>query len=220
MIILLKTDLIGKKFNHLLVLNEHRKKGSITEWKCLCDCGNTTWVARGKIISGHTKSCGCLNHSLNNLSKHPLYSIYSNMKDRCYNINSIGYKNWGKRGIIICQEWKDNFLNFYNWAIQNGYKKGLSIDRINNNGSYCPENCRWITVAENTAKSNKETIRRKSKYIYFAITPDNEYIEFTNATIFAKENNIKDNTIYKCVNNKQDKTKNGWKFGYTNKLNI
>ena len=77
-----------------------------------------------------------------------LRSIYNNMLKRCYYKKSIGYKNWGGRGIIVCNEWLDDFLNFYNWAIVNGYQSNLSIDRINNDGNYEPLNCRWATAKQ------------------------------------------------------------------------
>ena len=77
-----------------------------------------------------------------------LYAVWCSMKSRCYNPNNRCYKDYGGRGISICKEWKSDYMAFYNWSIKNGYKPGLSIDRINTNGNYCPENCRWATMAQ------------------------------------------------------------------------
>jgi len=82
------------------------------------------------------------------LSRTRLYKIWFGMKSRCYNNNTKGFENWGGRGIIVCDEWLNDFLSFYNWALKNGYKDNLSIDRINNNGNYEPNNCRFITIQE------------------------------------------------------------------------
>lgn len=93
-------------------------------------------------------------HTKHGLRHHPLYSHWVNMKTRCLNKNNVKYKNYGGRGITICEEWFD-FKKFYDWAMSNGYKQGLSIERINVNGNYCPENCTWITMIEQA--SNKTT---------------------------------------------------------------
>jgi hypothetical protein len=117
------------------------------------------------LTTGYTKSCGCLrvDNGHRQLTKHgnsetKLYYVYSGMKQRCNNKNSHAYKNYGGRGIKICDEWTD-FTVFQDWAIKNGYKEnaGLSIDRIDVNGNYCPENCRWTTIdtQSNNKRSNK-----------------------------------------------------------------
>lgn len=130
-------------------------------WVCICDCGNTVTVQAQNLKNGHTKSCGCYyvekeknrTNENNPYYKHGktktrLYEIWRGMKKRCYLNSHMYYKNYGGRGITICEEWKNNFVNFYNWAISNGYKDNLSIDRINNDGNYEPNNCRWATWKE------------------------------------------------------------------------
>lgn len=155
----IRKDIVGKKFGRLTVLDEYIKIPNGTKWKCRCECGNEKYVYRGKLTTGHTKSCGCLTKTANGLSDHKLYSVWSNMKDRCYNSNNHAYHNYGGKGVILCEEWQ-SFVPFYEWAIKNGYKEGLTIERINSNGNYSPDNCEWITLSENTTRAN---IGRKGK---------------------------------------------------------
>lgn len=145
-------DLSGKRYGKITVLERAENRGNHTMWKCKCDCGNYTVTGASELVSGTTKSCGCLKYESRNsthrLAKTKLYGIWSKMKDRCLNKNSPAYKWYGKRGICIYQEWLDDFMNFYNWAMDNGYKEGLSIERIDVNGNYEPKNCRWIPLKE------------------------------------------------------------------------
>ena len=145
-------DITGKKYNMLTVIEkiDNNPKGVIM-WKCLCDCGNETIVRGGNLKSGMVKSCGCLRHKSKTVthgkSKTKLYHIWNGMKNRCYNKNSKSYKNYGGRGISICSDWL-SFESFSKWANENGYSDGLTIERIDNDGNYCPDNCTWITKGE------------------------------------------------------------------------
>ena len=96
-------------------------------------------------------------HEMHGLRKHPLYSVWANIKTRCFNRNNSHYERWGGRGITMCNEWKNSFKAFYNWAMSNGYQEGLTIDRIDNDGNYEPSNCRWVTVK--IQNSNKRNVK-------------------------------------------------------------
>ena len=180
-----KVDLTGKRFGRLVVLEQAEyhidKKGRKTKmWKCKCDCGNETIVRHGGLQKGTTTSCGCFHKeivgSLNRshgLSANcgRLYPLWKSIKYRCYNINSKDYARYGGRGIVMCDEWINDFQSFYDWAIANGYKeektdKGLNIltiDRIDVNGNYEPSNCRFVTN-DVQAKNKRDTITDEGRY--------------------------------------------------------
>lgn len=146
----------GQVFGRLTVLEFVERKNNISYWKCKCSCGNEIVIPIKYLVCGDTKSCGCIRkEKVSKLAKSKsykknktLYSRWSNMKQRCYNKNCMAYKHYGARGIVVCDEWKNNYKNFEKWALNNGYKKNLTIDRINVNGNYEPNNCRWATIKE------------------------------------------------------------------------
>ena len=159
-------DLQGMRFGRLFVVEKYgkAKNGSII-WKCRCDCGKETMVTSCNLRSGSTNACGCLhNEFISSLSKKHglshtrLHGIWRGIKGRCLNHKNSSYQNYGGRGIKICEEWKDNFENFYEWAMSNGYKDDLSIDRIDVNNGYFPENCRWVTdeVQSRNRRNNRK----------------------------------------------------------------
>lgn len=145
-------DLTGKRFNKLVVLHRvENGNGDKSRWKCVCDCGNETTVSGVNLKTGAVKSCGCLRHMKHNthhLSNTRLYRIWNGMKNRCYLKTHHAYSYYGAIGITVCDEWKDSFESFYNWAISNGYSENLTIDRINNSNGYYPGNCKWVTMEE------------------------------------------------------------------------
>ena len=149
-----REDLTGKRFGRLVVLEfvPNDKSGSF--WKCMCDCGNIHTVYGSDLKNGHTKSCGCINlkHGLTNTK---LFSVWHGFKSRCYNKNTRSYKNYGGRGIKVCEEWRNDFMSFYNWAINNGYHDDLTLDRIDVDGNYCPDNCKWICSKEQHRNTRK-----------------------------------------------------------------
>ena len=164
-------NLTGQKFGKLTVIelsgydNEHRAL-----WKCKCDCGNEITARSNNLRRKLTQSCGCIRNktSSENNKKHGmhgtnLYNRWKSMKGRCNDKNNPVY---GGKGITVCEEWKNDFEAFYKWSIENGYSPELQIDRIDGNGNYEPNNCRWVTVKvnmENRESTKKVVVTEKGK---------------------------------------------------------
>lgn len=154
-------DIIGKKIGHLRVVSLAYHK-RIWFYNCLCDCGNKKIVGRNSLLSGDTKSCGsCQKHGL---SKTRIYSLWRAMKTRCSNPNTTEWKHYGGKGVSVCDEWKNDFMAFYDWSLRNGYNDTLTIDRIDTNGNYTPDNCRWTTYyVQSRNKTNNKWITYKGE---------------------------------------------------------
>src|SRR3990172_8392255 len=153
-----ETRLLGQRFGRLRVTafagRVKRISGWKYHWECLCDCGKTSIVESYRLTSGVTKSCGCLSRELignrqrtHGCQPYLLHRVWAAMLRRCRSSKDIGYHNYGGRGIQVCNEWRQ-FVAFRDWALNNGWRHGLQIDRIDVNGNYCPGNCRFVTGAE------------------------------------------------------------------------
>jgi hypothetical protein len=164
----------GDRFGRLIVIDEVYiiKKGYKQRYvNCLCDCGNKTIPRVTSIFDGNTSSCGCekvknvsIRRFKHGMCKTSLYYVFTDMKNRCYRKELPDYKNWGGRGIKICDEWMSDFLLFHNWAMSNGYEKGLTIERKNNNEGYSPYNCTFVTrLVQCNNKSNNHIIEYKDE---------------------------------------------------------
>ena len=161
-----KFNLKGKSFGRLTIIENDRMDKGVRWARCLCECGKETYVRVSDLRSGNTRSCGCLykdtrktSHFSHGMRHTRLYSIWTNMKTRCYNPKVSGFENYGGRGIAICNDWKDDFVNFYDWAMATGYNDNLTIERVDVNGNYEPKNCMWIEACEQSKN------RRSNIYI-------------------------------------------------------
>lgn len=210
---------IGKVYGVKRLLRITKQNGrSVAETECIY-CGKRMQVKPDSLFHKRFTSCSCLNVK-HNAYKTRLYGTWGNMKYRCSNPNAQEYYNYGGKGIKVCEEWQE-FEPFQKWALENGYQKGLTIDRIDSNGDYCPENCRWVTLSENVAASNRGSQHRKAnKGTYYACAPDGKYIEFENAAEFSRQHNVSASAIRKCANGWEGRGPyhRGWKFGFVQDL--
>lgn len=190
-------DLTGQKFSKLTVIEraENSKSGK-TRWLCECDCGGKTVVSSGNLKSGAVKSCGCLkkipHNKKHNESHTPLYHKWISMIYRCEKPNHVAYKNYGQRGITVCDEWHD-FSAFKKWVEKTKISDDYSVDRIDNNKGYSPENCRWVSRKEQ-ANNRRNNVKIEYQGEIHNLTEWSELLRFD----------------YKTVHNRMHKL--GWSF--------
>jgi hypothetical protein len=192
-------DMSGIVFGRLTVIERvDRKTKNATRWLCKCDCGKFKEVDRANLVTGAIKSCGCLNTekrkertTTHGMSTSRIYHIWAGMISRCYNENVSHYSDYGGRGILVCDEWRADFMNFYA-DMSKDYLPHLTLDRIDVNGNYCKENCRWATV--------KEQARNKRNNVFATINGERKLV-----VEWAEENGIK---YYQKIH---DRLKSGFK---------
>lgn len=165
----IKDTNIGLRFGRLEVLEYANGNGRSRRYLCKCDCGTVRTFCYEYMKRGSTRSCGCLKRetSANRFRTHgfsnsKLHGVWATMKARCYNDTQDSYKFYGGRGIKVCDEWREDFVPFLNWAMENGYEEGLSLDRINPDVDYGPDNCRWATSKQQARN------KRNTNYINYA----------------------------------------------------
>lgn len=193
-----RLDLTGQRFGNLTVIKFHDVRHGMSRWECKCDCGNNTIVYGRHMISGNTQSCGCLGMerrkqacTKHNLSHTRIYTIWADMKDRCYNPHNAAYKWYGEKGITVCDEWLHNPSEFAIWAMVNGYTDELTIDRIDANKNYSPDNCRWVTQKENL----RNMFLANAKNYWANNLETGEHFEFKIIKDFAEEHGLNSRTI-------------------------
>lgn len=173
-------DMTGKKFEHCQVIGfSGLSNDNKATWECLCECGGV-FVTTGKALrDGSSKSCGCLKTKIileasrknrkHGETNNRLYNIWRGIKKRCYIPNDTSYKNYGAKGIKVCDEWLNSYEKFRDWAMSNGYEDNLTIDRIDSEGDYTPENCRWANwKQQGRNRSNNKRIMYKGKRMTFS----------------------------------------------------
>lgn len=149
-------NLVGRKFGKYTVIAETNKRCP-TKFVCKCECGKIVEVRSGDLKNGHSNGCNKCSQITHGMSGTRIYKIWKDMKSRCFNKNMKSFVHYGERGITVCGEWKESFINFKEWAFENGYKEDLTIDRIDVNGNYEPNNCRWATTSlQNSNKRRKQ----------------------------------------------------------------
>lgn len=184
-------DLTGQRFGRWTVISRAENKGHHTAWNCVCDCGKRKTVYGCHLVSGLSPSCGCLTRSKigqvnysHGKSRTRLYNIWCGIKARCNNPKTYNFYLYGGRGIKVCNEWEHSYEKFEKWAIKNGYDQHLTIERIDVNGNYCPENCRWATNKEQS-NNTRRTVKIEYNGETFSIKGLSEHLNLNYRKLYS-----------------------------------
>lgn len=201
----------------MTVLDEYKRiivsGGTKIKWKCRCLCGNEKFIDRNSLLKNKFEYCEkCRPKGVRN---DRLYHIYHGIKQRCYNPKAPGFNNYGGKGVRMCDEWLGGYEYFKSWSLEHGYipNIGLSIDRIDSNGNYEPDNCQWIPLGENSAKSNygRQQVFTKMTDVY-AISPSGERIDISNISKFSRDYNLNLSCVGAALRGWSSNTYHGWVF--------
>lgn len=212
-----KKDLVGTKCGCYTVLDDYKlvpqKDGQCrSEWLCECECGARRYVPRETLLRKKSKWCPeCRPLGIRN---ERLYHIYYGILQRCYNPKSPGFEYYGGKGVKMCDEWLNGgYPAFKKWSEEHGYipNVGLTIDRIDSDGDYAPDNCQWISLSENSAKANRGRVKNHSKLKdMYAISPTGERFEITNISQFCREHNLNKSGVHACLHGRLGPEYYGW----------
>ena len=212
---IVKMDIVHQRFGSVVVQDYCEQRGEKpnrkTYWLCKCDCGHAMMIERNSLLKRKAMYCPmCRPRGVRN---EKLYHIYHGMRQRCLNPNNPNYQAYGGRGIGICEEWLDNYDCFCEWAKNCGYRDGLTIDREDPNGNYCPENCRWLTLEENSARANIGRHKNSTKLINpVGVSPDGIVVKIENLTKFCSTYGLNLSCVSAALHGRMPYKKSGWNF--------
>lgn len=212
---IVKKDIVGNTYGSLTVLDCYAQKGIApnrkTYWLCECSCGHHIFVERTSLLKRRVGYCSeCRPVGKRNTR---LYHTYYSMIERCENKNNPNYPKYGAKGISVCDSWRISFDNFKNWAVDNGYDDSLTIDRIDSLKGYCPTNCRWITLSENSARANIGIVKNKSKLKnMYAVNETHGRIDITNIKSFCMEYGLNYSMVVSALHGRCKYKASGWMF--------
>lgn len=196
-------NIIGQKLNKLTVIKFAYTKSGKAFWNCLCECGNEKIMNLNGIKK--SKSCGCYqrewcikNKTIHGLRTHKLYGVWNSMKNRCYNVTQDSYKYYGAKGITVCDEWRNNFMAFYIWATEHGWKQGMNVCRNGDVGNYSPDNCHIATSRKNQQSRKSNVVNMWKARVARRLFNDHNWSQKNIASLFG----INRDTIHLVVRNK------------------